>query len=121
MLFIVSNFQLGQMVVKQELVKVVKKEVVRIWETAGYKMVGDEHVFAKIEKLVNKYQALLKDIQMKREQWAKKVEVLFDIGAADAMEVLQKNWLLNPEDKKEDKAFLLDQRTKRLQHIGQKD
>ena len=49
------------------------------------------------------------------------MEVLFDIAAADALEVLQKNWLLNPEDKKEDKAFLLDHRTKRLQYIGQKD
>ena len=47
--------------------------------------------------------------------------MLFDIAAADALEVLQKNWLLNPEDKKEDKAFLLDHRTKRLQYIGQKD
>ena len=73
-LFIVSSFrvvllyyflrgQLGQMVAKQELVKVVKKEVVRIWEMAGYKMVGDKHVMAKIEKLVNEYQTLLKDIK----------------------------------------------------------
>ena len=95
---------------------------------AGYKMVGDKHVKAKIEKLVNEYQALLKDIkkthpaaELKREQWAKKVEDMFDIAAADAIQVLQKNRLLNPEDKKEDEAFLLDQRTKRLQYIGQKD
>ena len=47
--------------------------------------------------------------------------MLFDIAAADALEVLQKNRLLNPEDKKEDEAFLLDQRTERLQYIGQKD
>ena len=37
------------------------------------------------------------------------------------IEVLQKNRLLNPEDKKEDEAFLLDKRTERLQYIGQKD
>ena len=95
---------------------------------AGYKMVGDKHVKAKIEKLVNEYQALLKDskktypaAELKREQWAKKVEELFDIAAADVIEVLQKNPLLNPENKKEDEAFLLDQRTERLQYIGQKD
>ena len=45
------------MVAKQELVKVVMKEVIRIWQMAGYKMVGDKHVKAKIEKLVNEYQA----------------------------------------------------------------
>ena len=55
--------QLGQMVAKQELVKVVEKEVVRIWEMAGYKIVEDKHMMAKIEKLVNEYQALLKDIK----------------------------------------------------------
>ena len=116
------------MVAKQELVKEVMKKVVRIWQMAGYKMVGDKHVKANIEKLVDKYQALLKDIkkthpaaELKREQWAKKVEDMFDIAAADAIEVLQKNRLLNPEDKKEDEAFLLDQRTERLQYIGQKD
>ena len=79
---------------------------------AGYKMVGDKHMKAKIEKFVNEYQALLKNsnnkkhppAELKREQWAKKVKERFNIAAADVVEVLRKNRLLNLDDKKEDEA-----------------
>ena len=116
------------MVSKLELVKAVMKEVVRVWMMAGYKIIGDKPLKAKIEKLVDEYQALLKDskkthpaAELKREKWVEKIEKLFDCAAPDVMEVLRKNRLLEEEDKKEDEAFLLDQRTVRLQYIGQKD
>ena len=46
---------------------------------------------------------------------------MYDCAAADAEKVLRKSRLLEKEDKEEDISFLLDQRTTRLQYIGQRD
>ena len=115
---------------KVELLKKVKEEVLRLWRMAGYKTMSKPGLDKKLLNLLTKYQLLMKDsltsmkaesIKKKREEWSKTLDLLFDCAAADTEEVLKRSRLLSQEDKKEDIDFLQDQRTSRLQYIGQRD
>ena len=113
-----------------ELLRAVKEEVELLWGKAGIKTVSRRGLNNKLLKLLIRYQAVMKDttssmkaetVMMKREEWTVTVDKLFDCAAADAEEVLRKSRLLGQGDKEEDINFLLDQRTTRLQHIGERD
>jgi hypothetical protein len=115
---------------KVELLKDVKEEVLRLWRMAGIKTMVKTGLDKKLLNLLTKYQLLMKDsltsmkaetIRSKREEWTKSLDKMFDCAAADAEEVLRKSRLLDKEDKEEDISFLMDQRTTRLQYIGQRD
>ena len=115
---------------KAELLKEVKEEVLRLWRMGGYKTMSKQGLDKKLLNLVTKYQLLKKDtltsmkaetIMKKREEWSKSMDILFDCAAGDAEEVLRRSVLLSQEEKEEDIDFLQDQRTTRLQFIGQRD
>ena len=71
------------------------------WPTE--KMVGVRHIKDKIKKLVPGPPQRQQENPSCGRTKEGAVEELLDIAAADAVEVLQKNRLLNPEDKKEDR------------------
>ena len=113
-----------------ELLRAVKEDVELLWGMAGIKTMSRRGLDNKLLKLLVQYQAVMKDstssmkaetVMKKREEWTVTVDKLFDCAAADAEEVLRKSRLLGQGDKEEDINFLLDQRTTRLQHIGERD
>ena len=112
------------------MLKEVKEEVQLLWGMAGIKTMSRCGFDKKLLNLLNNYQLIIKDsltsmkaetMLSKREVWTVRVDKLFDCAAADAEEVLRKSRLLGQGDKEEDINFLLDQRTTRLQYIGERD
>ena len=113
-----------------ELLRAVKEDVELLWGMAGIKTMSRRGLDNKLLKLLVQYQAVMKDttssmkaetVMKKREEWTVTVDKLFDCAAADAEEVLRKSRLLGQGDKLEDLKFLSDQRTTRLQSIGERD
>ena len=115
---------------KTDLLRTVRVEVEKIWGMSGIKTMARSSHDQKLLRLLNSYQVVKKDSQTtrkseiyakKREEWKKSLDVMFECAAPDAEEVLRKSRLLGQGDKMEDLEFLIDQRTTRLQSIGERD
>ena len=115
---------------KTKLVTMVEKEVKKLWNMAGVRTATKKNMKKQILALLSDYQAVMKDSQveratgtaeLRRQVWVEDSLKLFDCASPLAEEELRRNRLLENEDKQEDLAFLYDQRSLRLQFIGQKD
>ena len=125
--FLRDQFKHG---IKTDLLHRVRVEVERMWGMAGVKTMSRHGLDKKLLRLLDSYQAIKKDslktktteiYVKKREAWKSSLDVIFECASSDAEEVLRKSRLLEPGDKQEDIEFLIDQRTTRLQFIGQRD
>ena len=63
-------------------------------------------------KVLNKSKTRRKDDGNKRDIFLGSLERLWDVGAVDAIEVIQKDRLLSPDEKQKDIEFYHDQQTK---------
>ena len=70
---------------------------------------------------MNKNKSRLSDPKGKRTEFVDQLDRLWDIGAEDAVEVIQQNKLLTPEKKEEDISFYRDQQNQRLGRMSGMD
>ena len=87
-------------------------EVLLIWSRAGIKTVTRQNAIMLLKKEYDKWQQLCKnktrssDPGKKREIFAKALLKVWDIGAPNAIQTIQKNKILSKERKAEDIFFL---------------
>ena len=103
-------------------------EVLLIWSHAGIKTVTKQNAIMQLKKEYDNWQQLCKnktrssDPGRKREIFAEALsKLLWDIGASDVIQMIQKNKMLSKERKAEDIFFYEDQQSARKGVIGGKD
>lgn len=124
-----------------DLSKKVAGFVTIYWQRAGFKTVTFFRIVNHIQKLIESYQKIVKNLSKttpkeveKRESYEEEIKKLFDIAAPDLEEALSKDRILGKDDactvyrekegytrKTEDLHFLNDQRGDRKMVMGQRD
>ena len=101
-------------------------EVSLIWSKAGIQTMPKRNVLRRLQKEYNTWLQLCKnklrlsDPGRKREMFEEDLSKLWDIGASDAVQIIQKN-KMSAEKKIEDIAFYDDQRNARNSIVSGKD
>ena len=101
--------------------------ILPFWEMTRIKTLHLTRFRERLEKLHAEWVALHKSEKRdvhpgnKRELFSRKMDQLWDIGAEDAMDKIQKNRLLTEENKDNDTRFYLDQRGDRKGHMSGQD
>ena len=111
---------------KSEAYKITEENVLPFWQMARIKTMMPKNCCQKLQSLFTEWQNLQKsanrsDQSDKRRLFAEKLDRLWDIGAADALEEIRKNRLLTAKDKAEDEAFYRDQQGARQCHMRGQD
>ena len=102
-------------------------EVLLIWSRAGIKTITKQNAITQLKKKYDNWQQLCKnktrssDPGRKREIFAEALSKLWDIGASDAIQTIQKNKMLSKERKAEDIFFYEEQQSARKGVIEGKD
>ena len=98
------------------------------WLESGLPIVSDYAIFTKVEKLFKDHQNLSKTKSRqtpteisKREKYSGVLDNLFDITQSEWENILKMDKCRSEEAKMEDKAFLDDQKNKRLMVVGDRD
>ena len=95
------------------------EEVLLIWSKEGIKTITQNNAVQQLTKIWNNWKALnksktrRKDVGNKLDIFWGNLERLWNVGAVDAIEVIQKDRLLSPDEKQKDIEFYHDQQTKR--------
>ena len=103
------------------------EEALLIWSRGGIKTNTQNNAVQQLTKIWNDWKVLnksktrRKDVGNKRDIFLGNVERLWDVGAVDAIEVIQKDRLLSPDEKQKDIEFYHDQQTKRKATMAGKD
>ena len=103
------------------------EEVFLIWSKGGIKTITQNNAVQQLTKIWNNWKVLnksktrRKDVANKRDIFWGNLERLWDVGAVDAIEVIQKDRLLSPDEKQKDIEFYHDQQTKRKATMAGKD
>jgi hypothetical protein len=95
-------------------------QAAHLYMKGGIPMMTRKNAMEKVVRLQEEYRQHVKNAKRitdtenaKRQSFSKKLESLCELGAPDAMEIMQKDRNRSEEAKKEDIAFLLDQRSNR--------
>ena len=103
------------------------EEVLLIWSKEEIKTITQNKAVQQLTKIWNNWKVLnksktrRKDVGNKRDIFLGSLERLWDVGAVDAIEVIQKDRLLSPDEKQKDIEFYHDQQTKRKATMAGKD
>lgn len=102
---------------RQDAFEETVRNVLTFWNLARIKTVSERGCQEKLTRLWDQWRSLQKSkgkaAKDKVEKFKTELDLLWDIGAPDAIEVIEKNRLLTPTDKHQDIAFYQDQREKR--------
>ena len=107
--------------------RLAAEEVLLIWSKGEIKTITQNNAVPQLTKIWNNWKVLnksktrRKDVGNKRNIFLGNVERLCDVGAVDAIEVIQKDRLLSPDEKQKDMEFYHDQQTKRKATMAGKD
>ena len=108
--------------------KCVVSAVSEYWSKAGIPSISHQAISAKVLKLLDEWKQVCKDKQRvnaaalsKREAFVEKLNMLFDIAAADAIQAIQGDRLRSPEARQSDIDFYLDQKGKRIGYMSRLD
>ena len=108
-------------------IKQAVAEVLPFWLMAGIKTILIQSAEKKLLKAwtawtkLNKNKSRLSDPKGKRTVFVDQLDRLWDIGAEDAVEVIQQNKFLTPEKKEEHISFYRDQQNERLGRMSGRD
>ncbi|KAG7171644.1 hypothetical protein Hamer_G014784 [Homarus americanus] len=99
---------------RQETFKETVRNVLTFWNLARIKTISERGCREKLTRLWEHWRSLQKSrdraAKDKVENFKSQLDLLWDIGAPDAVEDIEKNQLLTPADKQQDIAFYQDQR-----------
>ncbi|KAG7159286.1 hypothetical protein Hamer_G029936 [Homarus americanus] len=102
---------------RQETFKETVSNVLTFWNLARIKTISERGCREKLTRLWEHWRSLQKSrdraAKDKVENFKSQLDLLWDIGAPDAVEDIEKNRLLTPADKQQDIAFYQDQRGER--------
>ncbi|KAG7161026.1 hypothetical protein Hamer_G027529 [Homarus americanus] len=98
---------------RQETFKETVRNVLTFWNLARIKTISERGCREKLTRLWEHWRSLQKSrdraAKDKVENFKSQLDLLWDIGAPDAVEDIEKNRLLTPADKQQDIAFYQDQ------------
>ncbi|KAG7172797.1 hypothetical protein Hamer_G007042 [Homarus americanus] len=104
---------------RQETFKETVRNVLTFWNLARIKTISERGCWEKLTRSLQKSRdRAAKD---KVENFKSQLDLLWDIGAPDAVEDIEKNRLLTPADKQQDIAFYQDQRGERKAFMSGND
>ncbi|KAG7164901.1 hypothetical protein Hamer_G017308 [Homarus americanus] len=110
---------------RQETFKETVRNVLTFWNLARIKTISERGCREKLTKLWEHWRSLQKSrdraAKDKVENFKSQLDLLWDIGAPDAVEDIEKNRLLTPADKQQDIAFYQDQRGERKAFMSGND
>ncbi|KAG7158405.1 hypothetical protein Hamer_G027380 [Homarus americanus] len=110
---------------RQETIKETVRNVLTFWNLARIKTISERGCREKLTRLWEHWRSLQKSrdraAKDKVENFKSQLDLLWDIGAPDAVEDIEKNRLLTPADKQQDIAFYQDQRGERKAFMGGND
>ncbi|KAG7162007.1 hypothetical protein Hamer_G026772 [Homarus americanus] len=110
---------------RQETFKETVRNVLTFWNLARIKTISERGCREKLTRLWEHWRSLQKRrdraAKDKVENFKSQLDLLWDIGAPDAVEDIEKNRLLTPADKQQDIAFYQDQRGERKAFMGGND
>ncbi|KAG7156415.1 hypothetical protein Hamer_G006168 [Homarus americanus] len=102
---------------RQETFKETVRNVLAFWNLARIRTISERGCREKLTRLWEHWRSLQKSrdraAKDKVENFKSQLDLLWDIGAPDAVEDIEKNRLLTPADKQQDIAFYQDQRGER--------
>ncbi|KAG7157989.1 hypothetical protein Hamer_G014858 [Homarus americanus] len=110
---------------RQETFKETVRNVLTFWNLARIKTISERGCREKLTRLWEHWRSLQKSrdrsAKDKVENFKSQLDLLWDIGAPDAVEDIEKNRLLTPADKQQDIAFYQDQRGERKAFMSGND
>ncbi|KAG7169603.1 hypothetical protein Hamer_G028848 [Homarus americanus] len=110
---------------RQETLKETVRNVLTFWNLARIKTISERGCREKLTRLWEHWRSLQKSrdraAKDKVENFKSQLDLLWDIGAPDAVEDIEKNRLLTPADKQQDIAFYQDQRGERKAFMSGND
>ncbi|KAG7156396.1 hypothetical protein Hamer_G006142 [Homarus americanus] len=110
---------------RQETFKETVRNVLKFWNLAPIKTISERGCREKLTRLWEHWRSLQKSrdraAKGKVENFKSQLDLLWDIGAPDAVEDIEKNRLLTPADKQQDIAFYQDQRGERKAFMSGND
>ncbi|KAG7161281.1 hypothetical protein Hamer_G016345 [Homarus americanus] len=110
---------------RQETFKKTVRNVLTFWNLARIKTISERGCREKLTRLWEHWRSLQKSrdraAKDKVENLKSQLDLLWDIGAPDAVEDIEKNRLLTPADKQQDIAFYQDQRGERKAFMSGND
>ncbi|KAG7155567.1 hypothetical protein Hamer_G030873 [Homarus americanus] len=110
---------------RQETFKETVRNVLTFWNLARIKTISERGCREKLTRLWEHWRSLQKSrdraAKDKVENFKSQLDLLWDIGAPDAVEDIEKNRLLTPADKQQDIAFYQEQRGERKAFMSGND
>ncbi|KAG7160682.1 hypothetical protein Hamer_G031500, partial [Homarus americanus] len=110
---------------RQETFKETVRNVLTFWNLARIKTISERGCREKLTRLWEHWRSLQKSrdraAKDKVENFKSQLDLLWDIGAPDAVEDIEKNRLLTPAHKQQDIAFYQDQRGERKAFMSGND
>lgn len=110
---------------RQNAFRETVQSVLTFWNMARIKTISERGCREKLTRLWEQWRRLQKSQDRaskdKVEKFKSELDLLWDIGAPDAIENIQTSRLLTPADKQQDIAFYQDQRGKRQGYMSGND